>query len=396
MRVWEFEDKKEAPSNLVREQDFILRVRRMQRTGIPCLVLNFMLNAIEPLKKDEKLMVLAQKKLKAYASLTNGAYFEMSNGDVFLVWENPGESRLMASRAVEAALPEYENNTSIFLLTYRMPDNYALLRESTNAYVDDVRAKIAVREEEESIDESTGRLTAKNVDQIERLLGDTDVTRYGRMQVIYRHDHGAWTPLAEEYFISIEELRREYFPKLDIAGSEHFFFSVCSVLDRKLLTAMTDAYDTVAGKTVNLNLSISSIMGTIFAQFVRRVPQDQRRLIGFELHCGDLLQNFALTLDAITSLRREGFRIIIDSLTPSMALYLNLDKFPVDRIKINVTKELVAQLDDSDVQKALGKVPTEKIIFFHCDNERALKLGIEMGVSTYQGWLIDELSTKGK
>ena len=396
MRVWEFEDKKEAPSNLVREQDFILRVRRMQRTGIPCLVLNFILNAIEPLKKDEKMMALAQKKLKAYASLTNGSYFEMSNGDVFLVWENPGEARLMASRAIEAALPEYENNTKIFLLTYRMPENYALLRESTNAYVEEVRAKIAAREEEEAIDESTGRLTAKNVDQIERLLADTDVTRYGRMQVIYRHDRGAWTPLAEEYFISIEELRREYFPKLDIAGSEHFFFSVCSVLDRKLLAAMTDAYDTVAGKTINLNLSISSIMGAVFTQFVRRVPQDQRRLIGFELHCGDLLQNFALTLDAITSLRREGFRVVIDSLTPSMALYLNLDKFPVDRIKINVTKDFAGQLDDADIRKALTRVPADRLIFFHCDNEKALKMGVDLGVTAFQGWLIDELAAKAK
>ena len=121
MRIWEFEDKKEAPSDLVREQDFILIVRRMQRSGVHCLVLNFILTAIEPLIKNAPALELTQKKLKAFATVTKGVYYEMSNGDVFLVWENPGEARLMADHAIEAALNEYKANTNIFLLTYRMP-----------------------------------------------------------------------------------------------------------------------------------------------------------------------------------------------------------------------------------------------------------------------------------
>ena len=394
MRVWEFEDKKASPSDLVREQDFILRVRRMQRMGMACLVLNFILDAIEPFTKDHAALEEAQKRLQNFAASTNGSYYEMSNGDAFLVWEHPGEARVLAERAVEAALGQYKGNTNLFLLTYRMPENYALLRERTNYYVEVVRARATLGGVDEKVDESSGHLTAKNVDQIEHLLGEIDVRHYGRTQSIYRYTAGAWTTVAEEYFISFEDFRRERFPKLEVVRSEHFFFAICTLLDQKLLAALTNSYDLIAGRMINLNLSIPSIMGSVFAQFVRRVPHEQRHLIGFELHRGDLLQDLSLTLTAIDILKREGFRVALDSITPNMVDYINLDKFAVDRIKINVSKDRAAQLADPLVRKGIERLPPEKLIFFRCDNDHALSIGRELGVSLFQGWLIDDLASK--
>jgi hypothetical protein len=394
MRIWEFEDKKETPSDLVREQDFILRVRRMQRTGLPYLILNFMLVAIEPLVKNAHALEEAQKKLRTFASLTGGLSYEMSNGDVFLVWENPGETRNFANQAIDAALAEYKANTNLFLLTYKMPENYTLLRERTNDYVEEARARATMGGSKGRVDESSGHLTAKNVDQIEHLLNEIDIRNYGRTQNIFRDSKGAWTAMAEEYFISFEELRREHFPKLEIARSEHFFFAICSLLDQKLLGAMTVSIKAIVGRSVNLNLSTASIMGSVFAQFVRSIPRDQHSLIGFELNCGDILQDFSLTLGAIEVLKRENFRVAIDGITPDMAPYFDLGKFDVDHIKINVAKDNVSQLANPAVRKGVERTPKEKLIFFHCDNERALTVGREMGVSLFQGWLIDDLATK--
>jgi hypothetical protein len=393
MRVWELEDKKEMPSDLVREQDFILRVRRMQRTGAPCLVLNFALTSLEPLAKSASELETVHKKLSAFAASSNGSFYEMSNGDVFIVWEQPGEARLMANRAIEAALEPYKASSNQFLLTYRMPENYPQLRERTNAYIEGVRTQ-TLQHGPDKVDEASGRLTARNVDQIERLLASLDVQRYGRSQIIYRDEKGVFSPVAEEYFISFEELRREHFPKLDIGGSEHLFFALCSLLDQKLLGALISSYSAVAGRTINLNLSIASIMGSTFAQFVRVVPREQRHLIGFELHSGDLFQDFALTLSAFEVLRREGFRVNIDAFTPNMVPYIAVDKLPVDRIKVNVSKDRVSQFIDPTIRKEWEKIPVGKLIFFHCDNDRALALGREMGISIYQGWLIDDIVKK--
>lgn len=396
MRVWEFEDKKEMPSDLVREQDFILRVRRMQRSGLPCLAVNFILTAIDALAKDSKLLEETQKKLRSFASSSNGAYYEMSNGDVFLVWENPGEAKLITNRAIDAAMPEYRANTNVFYLIYRMPESYALLRERTNSYVEEVRSRVQSSLGPEKVDESSGRLTAKNVDQIERLLVEADIRRYGRSQPIYRDSKGVWTAQAEEYFVSFEELRRENFPKLSVMQTEPLFLAICALLDQKLLGALTASYATIAGKVLNLNLSIASIMGSLFAQFVRCVPRDQRRLIGFELNCVDLLQDIAVTLGAVDVLRSEGFRIFIDGVSPNIVPFVNLERFQVDAIKINVSKDLFPQFIDPAVRKGLERLTPNKIVFYRCDTENALALGREMGVSLFQGWFIDDLSSKKK
>jgi len=397
MRVWEFEDNKAAPSNLVREQDFILRVRRMQRHSTPCLVLNFVLSAIDQLNKDRTALELVQKKLQEHAQKTSGAYFEMSNGDAFVVWENSGDSRIVSTRAIEAALSEYVNNTNIFLFTYHMPKMYELLRERTNFYVDLARtATPDPTGDLTHVDIERGHLTAKNVDQIEHLLGEIDLRRYGRMQNIYRDVIGKWVIASEEYFVSFDDLRRERFPKLELVSSEHFFFAICSLLDRKLLAMLTASSEQIAGRKINLNLSISSIVDTVFVQFVKSVPQDKRDMICFELHSGDLLQDFALTLSAIEILKREGFRVAIDSVTLDMINYIDFTAFAVDAIKINVSQDRALLLANGAVRKGLAKIAPEKIIFFRCDNQRALVAGRELGVSLYQGWLIDKFAGVGK
>ena len=396
MRVWEFTNNKEIPTDLVREQDFILRVRRMQRVGSPSLVLNFVLNAIEPLAKDHDAMQVVQKKLEAFAQSTNGGCYDMSNGDVFLAWEQPGDARITAMRAIEVALPEYAAMESQFLLTYRMPDNYAVLRERTNHYVDAVRAALAVGDGLQKVDSSQGKLTAKNVEQIEHLLGEIDLRRYSRTQHIYRDVGGKWQTLGEEYFISFDDLRRERFPKLEVVSSEHFFLALCGVLDQQLLTILSNNFDSSLGnRRINLNMSIASIMGSgAFTKFVHRVPREQRELIGFEIHRGDLFQDFELTLNAIDILKKEGFRVILDSITPDMVNYIDLAAFSVDAIKINVSKDRAFQLLNPPILMGLKHLPAEKLVFFRCDNERALAVGRELGVTRFQGWLIDDLAQK--
>src|ERR1700744_353587 len=105
MRVWEFEDNKAIPSDLVREQDFILRVRRLQRLGTPHLVVNLVLNAIEPLARSRRALEAVQKGVQEFAKLTNAIYAEMSNGDVFLTYEKVADANMLAEKLISVMLP---------------------------------------------------------------------------------------------------------------------------------------------------------------------------------------------------------------------------------------------------------------------------------------------------
>jgi hypothetical protein len=402
MRVWEFEDNKAIPSDLVLEQDFILRVRRLNRVGTPHLVVNLALTALDIIAKSSRALEAVQERLKEFAKVTNGTYAEMSNGDVFITWEETHDAQLLSSRIVSAILPDGHGieDTSQFMLTYHMPKDYTPLRERTNHYVEIVRSASTLGSETGPAaalksEAARGPLTAWSVDQIGRLLGDIDLRRYGRTQSVYHYQADAkWKALYEEYFISFADLRRERFPKLDIIAPEHLFLSLCQTLDQRLLTALTDHHDTIAGRAIHLNLSVNSVLGSVFARFAHSVPRNERSLIGFEINRGDLFQDFALTLNAISMLKKEGFNVGIDSVTPDMVSYLNLAAFNVDYIKINVSKDRPEQLTDPAIRKALSQLPPDKLIFFRCDSEKALATGLEMGVSKFQGWLIDDIVLK--
>jgi EAL domain-containing protein (putative c-di-GMP-specific phosphodiesterase class I) len=401
MRMWEVDDNRAMPSNLVLEQDFILRIRRLNRLGKPHLVINIALNATDSMQGGRGPMEKVQARLQAFAQSHDGVYAEMSNGDVFLTWPDNGAARALPDLVMSVVFPDgpvSEDTVALCRLIYRLPGDYALLRERTNHYIAAARTLLASENVISTAqilqsEAARGPLTAWGVTHIEKLLLDIDLPRYVRTQPIYEHqDDGRWSPLFEECYISFEELRRTHFPKMDIAVHEHLFLDLCQSLDRRLLAELTQRFDTASGRHLSLNLALTSVMGTVFAQFAHKVPRAEHSTIGFELHSGDLFQDFALTLNAIETLRHEGFKVLIDCVTPDMLGYLDPTAFNVDYIKLNVAKGLAAPLNDREMFTALSQIPREKLIFNRCDSEEALLTGVKLGVTRFQGWLIDDLA----
>lgn len=398
--MWEVEDNKAIPSSLVLEQDFILRVRRLHRMGTPNIIVNIALNEINSSFGGRGPLEVVQKRVQDFCTARGGSYAEMSNGDVFVLWPDNGTTRTIPDEIMTVVLPSSDpsGNYAAFRFIYHMPADYNALRERLNHYVDTSRAAAATEDKSTpaqmlQTEAARGPLTAWSVNQIEKLLENIDLRRYVRTQpVCERHPDGSWSPLFDECYISFDELRRSYFPKLEMSAPEHLFLELCQALDRRFLTDLSEHYGTIAGQALSLNLSVATVMGAVFSQFVHQVPRTDRKNICFEIHRGDLLQDFQLTLNAMMVIHRDGFKVAIDSVTPDMLGYLNLAMFETDYIKLNVAKDRYRLLDTPEARKALAQIPREKIIFFHCDNEPALKVGLELGITKFQGWLIDKLA----
>ena len=270
------------------------------------------------------------------------------------------------------------------------------MRERLNAYIEIARRVVEHAEEATAsqllqTEAARGPLTVWSTGQIEKLLEEIDVYRYMRYQPICeRLPDGGWKRLYEECYIGFEALRLERFPKLDPDPSSHLFLALCEALDHSLLRQLTDHPVQIEGKQIFLNVSVGTILGGGFAAFTRNIPRARRGDIGFELHRGDIFQDFDMTLSAIAILRQEGYKISLDSVSPNLLPYLNLPKLDIDYIKLNVAKDRAAQLHEPAVQAALAEMPKDKIIFFRCDSESALMAGLALGIKRFQGWLIDD------
>lgn len=398
--MWEFDDNRAAPSSLVLEQDFILRIRRLHRLATPHLVANVALSEIPADYSGKGSMEEAQKRLQALILVQKGTYNEMTNGDVFLSWPSSSMSSIFPEQAMMVILPYgvASGDFAKYVTLYNLPEDYALLRERANHYVNASRENALTNEEENSpamllkSELTRGPLTAWSVNLIEKLTKDIDLCQYIRSQSIYEYQQkdNSWKQLVDETFIGLDDVKTKFFPHIELTNPKHLFLDLCQVLDRSLLETLTINYDSVSDMNLNLNLSLHTVLGLEFAQFTRRIPRSSRYRIGFEIHCGDLLQDFTQTLNALGTMRQEGYKLSIDGVTPDMLGYFDFAHFDVDYIKINVSKDNAASLKYQTIRENFFKAPKEKLIFFHCDSEQALSAGIDLGVTKFQGWLVDD------
>lgn len=403
MRMWEFDDNRAVPTNLVLEQDFILRIRRLHRLGTPHLVANIQLSQIPADYSGRGSLEDTHRRLQALALAQKGTYAEMTNGDVFLIWPFSMMAKVFPDQAMMVTLPNgfLPEDAAKYVLTYNLPDEYALLRERANAYID--LSRTSENEEDENAptrllksEAARGPLSAWSLNQIERLVKDVDLCPFIRSQSVYEYQSGdrSWKQLFDEAFIGLEEVKQQYFPHLDFTQPKHLFLDLCQLLDRGLLTVLTQNYESVSDLSLSLNLTLQTVLGPEFAQFSHRIPRAARQRIGFEIHCGDLMQDFTQTLGSLATLRQEGYKIAIDGITPDMLSYINLSRFDADYFKINVSKEQALSLKYPLIRAGVTQAPHKKLIFFHCDSEAAIKAGLDLGVTKFQGWLIDDLARK--
>jgi hypothetical protein len=382
------------------EQDFILRIRRMHRLNTPGVVINMVRNMKDygqsASEADTKALALEEAAKTIAADLQ-----VMNNGDIFVTMPSGDEKqanlfRQAAGQILFPGLGLKEQEEA--MVSYKMPQEYTALRERANVYVELVRAvevmgPMKSAEEALAADEVRGPLTAWSLSQVEQLLSTIDIKRYVHTQPIYQQvARGVWEKKLIDFYISISELQRERFPRLVLNTPERLFLELCTTLDRKFFQELSYQADTWKDKRLSINMAAETVLSSIFAQFCHVLPKDRRGQVSFDIHRSDLFLNFTTTRNAISILKSEGFGVGIDGITPSTLPYINFSLLNVDYYKVVVSREKFPELREGLALQALRKLDSSKVIFYQCDSEEALRFGQEMGITHYQGWLIDDVA----
>jgi len=397
MRVWEVDDVKALPGDIVREQDFIMRLRSLQRQGTVCAVINLVFGAMPALQADTEKREAILRELAPVITAQQGQLHIMAQGDAFIIAPDAATAETAIIKIfAQHAIHDTAEITKLQQL-YLLPQDYAAARERSNHYIEAAHAAAQIGAANSAPEmalqgeQVRGPLTPWALDQIVKLFATIDIRRYVRSQNIYRATATGWEIASAEYFVSVEEMRRERFPRLEIRTPERLFMELCSELDYRLLNQFAEQPASLASGTINLNIAIESVLGSSFSKFVHTLTPEHRRQMTFEINRGDMLLNFEATLSAISLLKQEGFKVALDALHPGMLPYLNCALFEADFLKIRLGKDMLQQIDSVVVMQALEKLPKERIIFYRCDHEAALAIGKKLGISLFQGWYIDDV-----
>jgi hypothetical protein len=388
------------PTLMIAEQDFILHIRRMHRLNTPGIVFNFIRN-LKDYGQSENEADVPLQQLQAAAIRHSAEIQMMSNGDPFVILSSTDEATAAAFQheAMSVLFPNVpEKDLLQSVVAYKMPDDYARLRERANTYIELARAIEVMgpmRQAEEALqaEDVRGPLTAWSLSQVEQLLSGVDIKRYVRTQPVYEQvARGVWERSFIDLYVSIIDLQRERFPRLVLDTPARLFLDLCCTLDRKLFDDLMNQIDNWKDRRISVNMAAETVLSTTFAQFCHVLPKDRRPNVAFDIHRSDLFLNFTATMNAITVLREEGFRVGIDGISPRTLPFINFEQFNVDYYKVSVDRERLPEAKSPAALAALQKLDKNKLVFSRCDSEEALRYGQSLGVTHYQGWLIDDVA----
>ncbi len=382
------------------EQDFVVQLRRLQRAGEAWLAVNILLSNFPDFLSQDAQREQALDRLREWIITQRGQIFRMGNEDVVVLLP-PRPDRLAVAALLEKTLQMGELKAEAWtaaLHFYAIPEDYAALRERAEHYIAVARAaapggsasaELALKSEN-----VRGPLTPYSLYQISRVIADLDMARFIRTQPVYEKTPNGWRPLFVECHVGLNDLKLEKFPRINLEQPLRLFRDVCVQLDGKLLREIAQRPEPWQKLDISLNVSVDTVLGPAFAQFCHAMPTAQRGRMGFELDRADLLLDLGATLGAIQQLKHEGFFVVLDGILPAMLPYVNLQKFGADYIKLWVERDALLELRKPEVQRALASLPASELIFCHCDNEQALRLGESLQVTKYQGWLVDDRAAK--
>ena len=377
------------------QEDLVLEIRRVMRRPEPGLVFIVNLGRVPWLDINVAMAKLVRNLLLALFETQDGAATLCPSGNLVGYGNVAGRFSLAALQEaiLDLVFPDQppRNGGEGVVEVFRLPDQYTEIRERLQEEYQPRPAEADARDLATRI--LSGPLNANNLGFVQRVIASSQVGRYLADQNACRTAHdGGWAPVMREYHFDVAQMTRRLLPNLEFVATERFFFEVCRVLDRRMVTEQLDGVLDAATLPVSINLVTETLHTADIQQRLAALPLERRGRLAVELQHADLLSNLPRGLAAIEWLRRHAIQVIIDGIGLATLPYVRLDLFTADRFKIVVDDEAFSALTVPTVVKGLRRIGVERIVFSRCEDLRAIRVGEALGVTLYQGRLIDRLT----
>ena len=245
-------------------------------------------------------------------------------------------------------------------------------------------------QEQQSIETDAPRpLMPADIDDVLDKIDRIDLADFMHRQSILKiPSFGHNKIFAHEYYTSILSLQQAICPDIDLDIEKTLFHLICEKLDNRLIATLPNLNLIAYPQTLHLNLNLSSVNSDFFDTFVQSLPCS----LTVEFQIADILANLPLFFQKEKELHAKGIQIAIDAIGPNEWRFSNIFNFQVDFIKLFWTQEWT-NLNIDDIKKAIASHPNTQIILSRCGSEDAMIWGKKVGISLFQGYIVDVILT---
>lgn len=201
-----------------------------------------------------------------------------------------------------------------------------------------------------------------------------------------------------EFYMASKQIEEQFLPDVSLGGNPWLFHALACDYDRATLRALAKEIAEYRHKAFSVNVSLSTILSTDFAEFYDKLPTKLAGKIVLEIHKTDLIQHFSLIKDVKELVRRKGLKLCVDGLEWRDFEVLQLKRLAPDFVKVIWHNEMLSANNDELgvlVRGKAGLAENCELIMSRCDSPKAFPFARTLGVKYVQGRLADQFFKTG-
>jgi hypothetical protein len=298
-------------------------------------------------------------------------------------------------KVVERYCPENFGtiNQNRFVMVFNLTEHYRVAAERVAKYAADAQK---ANDPEAQQQKQLRPLSPEDLENVlhafKRFGADKFLKAFMRDQSVVRNVGGKPEVFMHEYFISMDSLRKPLFIDVEMRASGPLFNEFTRVLDQIVLRAFKQFEPTPQPFSINVN--VVTVFTAAFADFMDQTPKDVLSRMTFEFRQADIVEHFDEFEVARGMIEAMGASIGVDKIFPQTLGLVDLDYVGAKYAKV------LWRADEEAVLRERGKTFKYMAdcglqpILIRVDNAKALTVGAELGVSAFQGFLIDDSMRK--
>jgi hypothetical protein len=377
--------------------DFVTRLDRHRAGRMAC---ELHLRLLRPYHQQPHHLRIVRKTLEPLTRRFDAGIYEMHNRSIVVVTKGAAladiETYVAMVRGLFAEDPLFlSEDDSQFCSWYDLAQDYdALLRRARQLSGAQKTAADASAEGSAAV-AGGSEIRPTHLEQIERAIEHADLANILRRQEVCAVIPGLRPePMFHELYFSMRFLAQSLLPGHNVTADDFLFRHLTRVLDRRMLALMTQRELFHLLKTAAINLNVRTVLAAEFMEFDKATNLQDRGSLAIELPALDVMNDPEEYLFARDFLKERGYKIVLDGVKHLNLPLIDRDWLGFDFVKVTWTPSLY---DDASTQRgealkaAVHKIGRDRVVLCRVDSEDGLKAGEALGITLYQGRLIDAL-----
>ncbi len=394
-----------ADSETTEESMLLDRLNRIQNNAIGYFAVHAHLSALRPNHKQPHFIDIASRTFDTLVDSSDSTLFSLANKDLVLICRevpvDDVDNVMEKARGLFSEDPLTEMDEDSF--EDRFSTWYDLSNREDFADFFGVITELAVEAEQQAAELARRRdkeeqlgnpLKPSNLAEINQKLAGMRVADMIKRQACLQVSSGGGGELIfYELFIAMAEVRERVAPDINLFASPWLFQYLTETLDRRLLAVLVEeAFDDLQ-EPLSINLNVSTVLSRDFQHLHRAVGSNAAKVV-VEFQIIDIFSDLKSYVYARDSLQERGYRVVVDGLNPLSLQYFEPAGLKSDFIKIAWGPEFTGDEEDRRIDEMRAVIATagkDTMILGRVDSEKAVKWGLGLGVSRFQGFFIDKL-----